>query len=124
MMLRSWLFIGINTGESRCEKGCRWRISACNKITDAGVCREHSGSTRILFQEVTNKRRGWISQTHLRSEYDCLTAGIIVYLCVKLCLCRCKSPEAMSQAICWRTKGSGVMLSAARQLWRYPFTSP
>lgn len=34
------------------------QISACNKITDAGVCREHSGSTRILFQEVTNEQRG------------------------------------------------------------------
>lgn len=29
----------------------RWRLTACNKITDAGVCEQHSGSTRILFQE-------------------------------------------------------------------------
>lgn len=31
-------------------------VPACNKITDAGVCKGHSGSTRILFQEATENQ--------------------------------------------------------------------
>lgn len=42
----------------------------------------------------------------------------ILYLCMKLYLWRCRSPEAMSHAICWRIRGSGVSASAALQLQR------
>lgn len=42
----------------------------------------------------------------------------IMYLCMKLFLWRCRSPEAMSHAILWRIRGSGVSESATRQLRR------
>lgn len=41
-----------------------------------------------------------------------------LYLCIKLYLWRCRSPEAISHAICWRIKGSIVSESACRQLCR------
>lgn len=47
MLKTEWMF----------ELFWRRRVTACNKITDAGVCKEHSGSTRILFQEATETQK-------------------------------------------------------------------
>lgn len=41
-------------GRAACRDFLMKTITACNKITDAGVCRDHSGSTRMLFQEANH----------------------------------------------------------------------
>lgn len=43
-------------GRAACRDSLMKTITACNKITDAGVCRDHSGSTRMLFQEATHQQ--------------------------------------------------------------------
>lgn len=120
------------------ERHCRkisyesLNISACTKshlLHQHDVCSGDKGSPpatkSLMLESVSNtqaapgycsrKQTGWWwwnAELELLSEYP------LAHLWVKLCLCRCSSPDAMSHAICWRTKGSGVMFSAVLQLWR------
>lgn len=101
-------------------------LAPSNKITDAGVCDNYSGSTRMLLLGETSR-----GHTNLSGGFFLLKSLIlqlttvnrvgmttILYLCIKLYLWRCRSPEAMSHAIRCRIKGSGVSASATRQLQR------
>lgn len=58
------------------------RFSSSNKITDAGVCKRHSGSIRILLQEETKdglKSTLWTGTKWTRESVN--KAGIFVLTC-------------------------------------------